>query len=966
MKWFTMCLILVTYSTIFSQNSVQQDWTLNFPPVIDYETFNIFDMEKDKQGNLYLLGGRSVAGISEWITIKIILSNWTVEWFVYFDVTGYENEGAIDLDIDSTGNCYVAGIGVSDISGHSDYIVAKYNPSGKQEWAAAYDGALSRADYVNDMFVDNLGNAYLTGFSREESEFYSNATTVKFNSDGVMEWKATHDNSTNFDEEGRGLVVDNSGNVYVACKTYTTSVEFLTIKYNSAGVEQWIRLAGSTTQNEWAQFIGLDNSGEVTVGGTAYLTNPPPYDPIGYYMIKYNPDGSYTGGGNTYNSSSTMRGMVVSPQGNVYVTGNPDVTSSQSRDFVTVKFNSSGNFQWVKRFNYAEIDRPTDIVIDGNENIFVTGYSTVPSVQAYAITVKYNSSGDSLWSNIYTHQNFQNNVASRIILDEAGDMIVATYYYSVSTSGNELIKLKSSGAYQWAYNYKGLSQPSSIKEDSAGNIYITGFGGFNQSMWDYITMKCDSSGKIKWIRTYNGPADESDQANDIELDDQGNVYVTGGSKGIGTDFDFATIKYDSSGNEQWVVRYNAPAFDSDIASDISVDTDGNVYVSGSSLNSNSTYDIATIKYNNLGQLQWVKRYNGSADGNDLAQGLEIDLSDNVFVVGTSDSTGSLYDYVTIKYNPSGNVEWTKRYNGSANDGDIASSMSLDNSGNVYVTGWSFGNTTNSDYATVKYNSSGVEQWAARWDDPASSYDYANDIAVDEDGNVYVTGISQGMGTDNDYTTVKYNSMGEQQWAVPYNGQSNGSDIASHITLDHLGDIYVTGYSNNNIEYSTIKYNKQGVQQWEVNFDYLNYQDSPTDLLVDNSGNVVVAGYSSKAGEEWIWSIVKYNQPGFIPLDVKDEITPPSEFVLYQNYPNPFNPTTKIRYTIPTVGTLLMKFVQLKIYDVLGNEVAKLVDEEKPAGSHEVNFDAKSLSSGVYYYRLKAGEFVQTKKLILMK
>ena len=959
MKRFTICLILLSISDIFSQNSVEHDWTLNFPPILDYETFNIFDMEKDNQGNLYLLEGRSVAGISEYNTVKIIISSFVVEWFATFEVNGYENEVPIDLDIDSTGNCYVAGIGMSDTSNHSDYLIAKYNPSGKQEWAAAYDGALSSTDYVNDMSVDNLGNAYLTGFSREESEFYSNATTVKFNSDGVMEWKATHDNSTNFDEEGRGLVVDNSGNVYVACKTYTTSVEFLTIKYNSAGVEQWTRLAGSTTQNEWAQFIGLDNSGEVTVGGTAYLTNPPPYDPIGYYMIKYNPDGSYAGGGNTYNSSSTMRGMVVGPQGNVYVTGESS-GANQSRDFVTVKFNALGNFQWEKRFNYSEFDRPTDIVIDGNENIFITGYSTIPSVQAYAVTVKYNSSGDSLWSNIYTHQNFQNNGAYKIILDEAGDLYV-TIYYSESTQGNELIKLNNNGAYQWAYNYKCFSQPTSIQEDSEGNIYIAGFGGLNQSMWDYITMKCDSSGKIKWIRTYNGPANEADQANDIGLDSEGNVYVTGGSKGIDTDFDFATIKYDSAGNEQWVVRYNAPAFYSDIAGHVSVDAEGNVYVSGTSLGSTSGSDIATVKYNKLGQLQWVKRYNSTANGNDLSQGLEIDLSGNVFVAGTSDSTGSLYDYVTIKYNPSGNVEWTKRYNGPSNDGDLVSSMSLDNSGNVYVTGWSFGNDTQSDYATVKYNNSGEEQWTARWDDPASSYDYANDIAVDENGNVYVTGISQGMGTDNDFTTVKYNSLGEQQWAVPYNGQSNGSDVAYHVTLDHLGDIYVAGYSNNNAEYSTIKYNKQGVQQWRINFDYLNYQDTPTDLLVDNSGNVVVAGYSSKAGEEWIWSIVKYKQPGFLPSDVETETNPPTEFVLYQNYPNPFNPSTKISWQSP-VGS----WQTLKIYDVLGNEVAKLVDEYKPAGFYEVNFDANNLSSEVYFYTLRAGEFVQTKKLILMK
>ncbi len=93
---------------------------------------------------------------------------------------------------------------------------------------------------------------------------------------------------------------------------------------------------------------------------------------------------------------------------------------------------------------------------------------------------------------------------------------------------------------------------------------------------------------------------------------------------------------------------------------------------------------------------------------------------------------------------------------------------------------------------------------------------------------------------------------------------------------------------------------------------------------------------------------------------------PTEFRLEQNYPNPFNPITKIRYAIPALGTSLMKFVQLKVYDVLGNEVATLVDEYRPAGRHEVEFDAKNLASGIYFYRIKAGSFVETKKMILLR
>jgi Secretion system C-terminal sorting domain len=88
---------------------------------------------------------------------------------------------------------------------------------------------------------------------------------------------------------------------------------------------------------------------------------------------------------------------------------------------------------------------------------------------------------------------------------------------------------------------------------------------------------------------------------------------------------------------------------------------------------------------------------------------------------------------------------------------------------------------------------------------------------------------------------------------------------------------------------------------------------------------------------------------------------PSEFQLLQNYPNPFNPSTKIKFVIPKSS-----LVNLKVYDVLGNEIATLVNEEKPAGNYKVTFDASSLPSGVYFYKIKAGKFEGTKKLVLLR
>ncbi|MCP5062900.1 MAG: T9SS type A sorting domain-containing protein [Ignavibacteriae bacterium] len=101
---------------------------------------------------------------------------------------------------------------------------------------------------------------------------------------------------------------------------------------------------------------------------------------------------------------------------------------------------------------------------------------------------------------------------------------------------------------------------------------------------------------------------------------------------------------------------------------------------------------------------------------------------------------------------------------------------------------------------------------------------------------------------------------------------------------------------------------------------------------------------------------------------KDVKSLPTEFSLSQNYPNPFNPTTTIRYSIPVVGEKysFITNVKLKVYDILGKEVATLINKQQKSGNHEVIFDATNLSSGVYYYQLKSGKFIETKKMIILK
>ena len=178
-------------------------------------------------------------------------------------------------------------------------------------------------------------------------------------------------------------------------------------------------------------------------------------------------------------------------------------------------------------------------------------------------------------------------------------------------------------------------------------------------------------------------------------------------------------------------------------------------------------------------------------------------------------------------------------------------------------------------------------------------------------------------------------------------------------------------------YQKIPFNKWGFYSWEKDFEPFG-----TAMLCSHSLVKGIGIYETSCGDYANFTIeyklaacivdgVIHGDTSLV-VSVEDEETPIAiTFKLEQNYPNPFNPSTKIKFTIPSVETTRrVVFVTLKVYDVLGNEIATLVNEEKPSGEYEVEFSPESSikqpASGIYFYQLKAGEFIQTKKMVLIK
>ncbi|MFA5032656.1 MAG: SBBP repeat-containing protein, partial [bacterium] len=365
----------------------------------------------------------------------------------------------------------------------------------------------------------------------------------------------------------------------------------------------------------------------------------------------------------------------------------------------------------------------------------------------------------------------------------------------------------------WVARYDGEANDYdgafAMAVDDSGYIYVTGGSCDTSAMgWgDYATIKYNSAGDTLWVRRYNGPKNTADEAYAIAVDKNGNVYVTGRSCGIGTDYDYATIKYNSAGSEMWVRRYDrggGAGYNDDEASAITVDDSKNVYVTGR---------FETIKYDSLGDTMWVRVFDGEA------YAITVDNVKNVYVTGIS--AGS-YDYLTIKYNSSGDTVWVRRYNGTGKGHKVINgyeepkgdnyykikgirkglggtggvAIAVDNNGNVYVTGKNnnSGNTS-SDYATIKYNSLGDTMWGRRYHGPDSTgWDGATALSIDNNGNVYVTGRSCDSGTDYDYATIKYDGSGDTLWVKKYSGPTKGNNCGTGIVVDNSGNVYVTGCS----------------------------------------------------------------------------------------------------------------------------------------------------------------------------
>jgi len=398
------------------------------------------------------------------------------------------------------------------------------------------------------------------------------------------------------------------------------------------------------------------------------------------------------------------------------------------------------------------------------------------------------------------------------------------------------------------------SQVLGMAVDSSGNVFVTGPDVNQESNSDYLTAKLDASGHVLWTAIYDEPGGHSQYATALASDADGNCYVTGYSYSLKQptdgDNDYLTIKYDVNGNALWTNRWNSdPATPSwDMAAAIAVDSAHQSYVLGNS---------GLLKLSASGELVWSNRacygelLNLLPSGGELyvaarksstwpGQILKVNSTNGEIIWGTSfavgagwgnqgssaftaDAAGYAYaslssnfnfyeakgDIVLRKLDPTGSNVWTAAYGGPTHRMNNAAGLAVDSSGNVYVTGWTW-NTNRlpvdaydvrpEDLLTLKFDADGKLIWDSTYHVPEDLREGGSAIAVDQSGNVYVTGWAETLspqGSTNAALLLKYDRDGRLLWSSRYANHPAGTEgsFFSCLAFGKPGQFVLAGGSS---------------------------------------------------------------------------------------------------------------------------------------------------------------------------
>lgn len=718
----------------------------------------------DSSANVYVIGwvNRSFNGQIETSTLDYIISKYSTNGVHLWTIQGGgSGPGATTygtgIVVDSSGNIFITGytnvkINGQTQSGINDLIIVKYSSSGVHQWTIQ-KGAAAGTTRGNGITVDSSGNIYVTGtttvaidgqIQRGIKDFFIS----KYNNSGTLQWTVQDGTSmANINMYYSNITVDSSDNVYVTGSTDKAldgqalqgtgaATNLFITKYNSSGTRQWTVVKGGTGLGVSVEGAGI----AVDFAGNVYITG------------------------------HTVKSLDGQPQLGV-------------KDFIISKYNTSGVWQWTVQKGAAAgtseawgiaLDLAANVYVMGNSNKALDGQSLSGNVDL--IVTKYSPLGTRQWT-LQSGGSAGNTYAWAIAVDPSSNTYIAgtatvAINGQVQKGNKDLIiaKYNSSGVRQWTIQNggtNGTTIATGIAVDSSSNVYVTGWttvGIDSQAqagVKDLFITKYNSTGIRQWT-VQTGVASGYTNPTGIAVDSSGNAYVTGWTtKGINAQTqigaqDLFITKYNTSGVQQWTIQ-NGVALGFVNPNAIAVDSSANIYITGwtdkaiDGQTQSGVHDLFITRYNSSGVRQWTVQDGdvlgaGTTFGNSIA----VDSSANIYISGNTtaaidgESQKGSMDMFLSKYNTSGVRQWTKQVGNVSSNPYYNNNLAVDVQANVYIAG----NTTaafdgqvqrgKKDLFVTKYNTSGTKQWTIQ-EGASQGTTYANSIALDSSGNIYLTG-----------------------------------------------------------------------------------------------------------------------------------------------------------------------------------------------------------------------------------
>jgi uncharacterized delta-60 repeat protein len=518
----------------------------------------------------------------------------------------------------------------------------------------------------------------------------------------------------------------------------------------------------------------------------------------------------------------------------------------------------------------------------------------------------------------------------------------------------------------------------------------------------------------RWVFRYNGLADAADVANAVVYGVDGNIYVAGYSQGVGTGNDFMVISLNKdTGDTNWVYRYNGPGNGADVAKAVIYGADSNIYAAGYSTGSSTGYDFVVFSLNkNIGDTNWVYRYNGPGNGWDRAYAIAWGLDGNLYAAGYSVGINTHGDFTIISLTPSGTERWVYQYNGPVDSTDFARTVVYGADGNIYASGYSQRIGGIAKFTVISTTSGGSERWV--YADSMEGVAYR--LVYGADGNIYAAGYFSVLYYD--IGIVSLTASGDERWRYSYAGPpgSSGDDLDEirSIVYGADGNIYAAGVSDSTDwteptdAFTVISLTAAGSERWVYRY-YSGLFDWANSIVYGADSNLYAAGMCFQGtrafgvisltlagGERWIY---RYNSPY---VDEANSIIYGADSNIYaagfsESRDTPFaqdflvvslDPESGIEeqtaaridkddiLSIATLQSNKLDFslslpepliIRLSVYNIIGEKILSWISSVPEGTSHHTK-DISGLSTGIYILKIETSEkeYNDIRKIIYVK